>query len=193
MVSILLDSSNTDLYVGLLKEDQVMDSAFYECWQMQSEYMIVELDKLLSKNNVSRESIKDITVSIGPGSYTGVRIAITIAKVMGTALKCKVYPISSLRILAKYDKQCACVINARNGRSFFGVYFEDKVLIEDCIKTNDEVLKYLDDNPDCLLCGDTKYLGKQGFKENPSRQIQLVKPYLKDENPLSLKPVYMKD
>ena len=193
MVSILLDSSNTDLYVGLLKEDQVMDSAFYECWQMQSEYMIVELDKLLSKNNVSRESIKDITVSIGPGSYTGVRIAITIAKVMGTALKCKVYPISSLRILAKYDKQCACVINARNGRSFFGVYFEDKVLIEDCIKTNDEVLKYLDDNPDCLLCVDTKYLGKQGFKENPSRQIQLVKPYLKDENPLSLKPVYMKD
>ena len=193
MVSILLDSSNTDLYVGLLKEDQVMDSAFYECWQMQSEYMIVELDKLLSKNNVSRESIKDITVSIGPGSYTGVRIAITIAKVMGTALKCKVYPISSLRILAKYDKQCACVINARNGRSFFGVYFQNKVLIEDCIKTNDEVLKYLDDNPDCLLCGDTKYLGKQGFKENPSRQIQLVKPYLKDENPLSLKPVYMKD
>lgn len=193
MVSILLDSSNTDLYVGLLKEDQVIDSTFYECWQMQSEYMIVELDKLLSKNNVSRESIQDIIVSIGPGSYTGVRIAITIAKVMGTALKCKVYPISSLRILAKYDKQCACVINARNGRSFFGVYFEDKVLIEDCIKTNDEVLKYLDDNPDCLLCGDTKYLGKQGFKENPSRQIQLVKPYLKDENPLCLKPVYMKD
>ena len=193
MVSILLDSSNTDLYVGLLKEDQVMDSAFYECWQMQSEYMIVELDKLLSKNNVSRESIQDIVVSIGPGSYTGVRIAITIAKVMGTALKCKVYPISSLRILAKYDKQCACVINARNGRSFFGVYFEDKVLIEDCIKTNDEVLKYLDDNPVCLLCGDTKYLRKHGFKENPSRQIQFVKPYLKDENPLSLKPVYMKD
>lgn len=193
MVSILLDSSNTDLYVGLLKEDQVIDSTFYECWQMQSEYMIVELDKLLSKNNVSRESIENIIVSIGPGSYTGVRIAITIAKVMGTALKCKVYPISSLRILAKYEKKCACVINARNGRSFFGVYFEDKVLIEDCIKTNDEVLKYLDDNPDCLLCGDTKYLGKQGFKENPSRQIQLVKPYLKDENPLSLKPVYMKD
>ena len=132
-------------------------------------------------------------MSIGPGSYTGVRIAITIAKVMGTALKCKVYPISSLRILAKYDKQCACVINARNGRSFFGVYFQNKVLIEDCIKTNDEVLKYLDDNPDCLLCGDTKYLGKQGIKENPSRQIKLVKPYLKDENPLSLKPVYMKD
>ena len=85
MVSILLDSSNTDLYVGLLKEDQVIDSTFYECWQMQSEYMIVELDKLLSKNNVSRESIQDIIVSIGPGSYTGVRIAITIAKVMGTA------------------------------------------------------------------------------------------------------------
>ena len=109
MISILLDSSNTDLYVGLMNEDGVIDSTFYECWQMQSEYMIVELDKLLSKNGFSRESIKDVVVSIGPGSYTGVRIAITIAKIIGVALNCKVYPVSSLRILADYNRQlCEC-------------------------------------------------------------------------------------
>lgn len=193
MVSILLDSSNTDLYVGLLDEETILDSTFYECWQMQSEYMIVELDKLLCKHGLSRESIKDIIVSIGPGSYTGVRIAITIAKIIGVAIKCKVYPVSSLRILGKYDEHSVCVINARNGRSFFGVYYKDKVEVEDCIKTNEEVLQFLEDNPTYLLCGDTKYLEKHGFKENPSKQILLLKKSLKDVNPLSLKPVYMKD
>lgn len=193
MISILLDSSNTDLYVGLMNEDGVIDSTFYECWQMQSEYMIVELDKLLSKNGFSRESIKDVVVSIGPGSYTGVRIAITIAKIIGVALNCKVYPVSSLRILADYNRPSVCVINARNGRSFFGVYQQEKILVADCIKTNDEVLDYLKENPTYVLCGDTKYLGLQGFKENPSIQIRLLKHVLKEESPLSLKPVYMKD
>ena len=193
MISVLLDSSNTDLYVGLLNEDKVLDSIFYECWQMQSEYMIVELDKLLNKNGLTRESIQDIVVSIGPGSYTGVRIAITIAKIIGVALNCKIYPVSSLRILADYNKYSVCVINARNGRSFFGVYYQNKVIIEDCIKKDEEVLAYLEEHKDYLLCGDTKYLGKQGFKENPSKQILLLKKSLKDVNPLSLKPVYMKD
>ena len=132
-------------------------------------------------------------MSIGPGSYTGVRIAITIAKIIGVAIKCKVYPVSSLRILGKYDEHSVCVINARNGRSFFGVYYKDKVEVEDCIKTNEEVLQFLEDNPTYLLCGDTKYLEKHGFKENPSKQILLLKKSLKDVNPFSLKPVYMKD
>ena len=193
MISILLDSSNTDLFVGLIDNDKIIDSTFYECWQMQSEYMIVELNKLLEKNNYNKESIQDIIASIGPGSYTGVRIAITIAKIIGVALKCKVYPVSSLRVLADYNKHCACVINARNGRSFFGAFYKNKIIVEDCIKTNDEVLKFLEDNPDYILCGDTKYLGMQGFKDNPAKQMMLLKPCLKDIDPLALKPVYMKD
>ena len=51
MYTVLLDSSNTLLAVGLAKDDKVVASTIYEAWQEQSEHMIPELDKLKDKIN----------------------------------------------------------------------------------------------------------------------------------------------
>ena len=67
MFSILLDSSNTSLTVGLAKDDILLESISYEAWQTQSEHMIPELDKLLDKYDVNRNQISDVVVAIGPG------------------------------------------------------------------------------------------------------------------------------
>ena len=117
MFVILLDSSNTSLTVGIANQDKVLESISYEAWQSQSEYMIPELDKLLSKYNVNYKDISSVVVSIGPGSYTGVRIAITIAKTIATATGCKLYGISSLRCQKDRKNPSICLINARSGRS----------------------------------------------------------------------------
>ena len=82
MFTILLDSSNKDLYVGLLKDKTLIDEITYQAWQRQSEYMIVELEKILFRNNVNKKDISKVMVGVGPGSYTGVRIALTIAKII---------------------------------------------------------------------------------------------------------------
>ena len=193
MACIVLDSSNTDLFVGIIQDGKSLDSVFYECWQMQSEKMIVELDSLLQKHYLSRENIDSLIVSIGPGSYTGVRIAVTIAKVIAVALNCDIYTVSSLRILAKFDKPSICLINARSDRSYFAVYYKNQVIIEDCIKQNSEVLDFIKEHPDYLVCGDTDYLGNRGFKENFIEQFIALKPYLQKVDPLSIKPLYLKD
>ena len=140
MFVILLDSSNTSLTVGLANENGVLDSTSYEAWQSQSEHMIPELDTLLNKHNVSYKDISDVVVSIGPGSYTGVRIAITIAKTISVATGAKLYGISSLRCQKDRKNPSICLINARSGRSYFGVFEDDKILVEDTILTNDKVL-----------------------------------------------------
>ena len=93
MITILLDSSNTNLSVGLAKDNLLLDYISYEAWQQQSEFMIPELDKLLKKHHVDKTDISDVIVANGPGSYTGVRIAITIAKVIATALNVKLYAL----------------------------------------------------------------------------------------------------
>lgn len=191
---VLLDSSNTSLSVGLAKEDVLLDSVSYEAWQEQSEYMIPELDNLLSKNGVNRENINAIIVSIGPGSYTGVRIAITIAKVLATALKCDVYPVSSLRVLKNNASPSICLINARSNRSYIGVYEADKTILEDQIMTNEEVMKYISEHPDYSVCGNTKYLSLEGYNANICEQMVSLKKCLKAiDNPMALKPIYMKD
>lgn len=194
MYSILLDSSNTSLTVGLAKDNVLLDYTSYEAWQSQSEHMIPELDALLNKYGVEKSEIKDVAVAIGPGSYTGVRIAITIAKTIAAALGVKIYAISSLRCQKDGKNPSICVINARSGRSYFGVFDDEKVLVDDCIYTNDKVIEYIKDHPEYSICGDAKYLGYEGKKTNIAQGLldlkQISKPL---DNALALKPVYMKD
>ena len=191
---LLLDSSNTSLSVGLGKANRLVDFVSYECWQEQSEHMIPEIDSLLKKNNVSRNEIESIVVSIGPGSYTGVRIALTIAKVMALVLSIPIYPVSSLRVLKDDNKPSICLINARSSRSYFGVYLGDKILEKDTIKTNEEVLNYIKEHKDYSICGNAVYLGFENKDTNICKQmLSLYNSLKKCEEPLGLKPVYLKD
>ena len=91
-------------------------------------------------------------------------------------------------------KPSICLINARSNRSYFGVYHNDKVLVSDTIKTNDEVLEYIKEHPDYSVCGNVSYLGFNNLDSNICLQmvslLNVIKPC---ENALALKPVYLKD
>ena len=193
MITVLLDSSNTNLSVGIAKDNLLLEYISYEAWQRQSEYMIVELNKLLEKHNIQKEDIKEVIVAKGPGSYTGVRIAITIAKTIAVALDAKLYAVSSLRVQKDGVRPSICLINARSGRSYVGVYEDQKILLNDCIMKNDEVMNYTKDHPDYSVCGETKYLNIEGVMANNLQEMLNLKDSLESINPLSLKPVYMKD
>lgn len=193
MYTVLLDSSNTNLSVGLARDNLLLENISYEAWQQQSEYMIPELNKLLEKYSIKKEEISAVMVAKGPGSYTGVRIAITIAKTMAVALGCKLYAVSSLRVQKDGKNPSICLINARSGRSYIGVYEGNEPLLEDQIMKNDDVLKYIADHPSYSVCGDVRYLGLEVKETNNVLEMLNLKEALEDVNPLSLKPVYMKD
>ena len=194
MFTILLDSSNTSLTVGLAKDDVLLESISYEAWQSQSEHMVPELDRLLKKYSVKNEEIDSVAVAIGPGSYTGVRIALTIAKTIAVALGTKIYAISSLKCQKDCKNPSICVINARSGRSYFGVFEDEKVIVDDCILTNDKVIEYINSHPDYVVCGNAAYLGVEGKNPDIARELLAIKKFSKPlEDALSLKPIYMKD
>ena len=193
MYQLLLDSSNMYLSVGLAKDGKVIDSIFYNAWQRQSELMVTEVDNILKRNKVDKKELDSIVVGIGPGSYTGVRIGVTIAKTIAYALKIKVYAKSSLSLLAIDDKPTICLFNARSGRSYFAVYQGKKCIVKDCVIPNEEVLDYIDKHPDYLLSGDTSQIGKE------SATFDIIKKLADyDENELvknifELNPIYLKD
>ena len=194
MAKLLLDSSNTSLSVGIELEGKLLDSISYESWQSQSEHMVPEIDNILKKHNLTRKDIDGVVSSIGPGSYTGVRIALTIAKIIALALDVPLFTVSSLRVLKDNDKPSICVINARSGRSYFGVYQGQEIIVGDTIKKNDEILQYIKEHPDYSVCGDARYLGLGNVDTNISLQmVSLISSFEKEENPLASKPIYMKD
>ena len=193
MYTVLLDSSNTNLSVGIARDNLLSESISYEAWQQQSEFMIPELNKLLDKYNVQKEEIGEVVVAKGPGSYTGVRIAITIAKTIAVALDVKLYAVSSLKTQKDGKNPSICLINARSGRSYIAVVEGDQTIIEDQIMKNEDVLKYVSEHPYYSICGDVKYLGLCGKETDSIAEMLDIKEHLEPINPLSLKPVYMKD
>lgn len=193
MLYVILDSSLTYLTVGLCDEDHLIDSISYEAWQCQSEKMIPELKTLLEKNSLSQKDISGVIVGIGPGSYTGIRIALTTAKILCLSLNIPMYPVSSLQLLKEDDKPTIVLMNARSNRSFFAVYEGNKVIVEDQTMTNDKVNEYISAHPDYVIKGELKYLGREDNVGNIAEQaFSLLKYLVKAEEPLAVKPVYMK-
>ena len=195
MLSLLLDSANKELLVALYKGDKKIDEIRYEAWQRQSELMIPELDKILKRNEIDPKTIDEIVVTQGPGSYTGVRIALTIAKIYALSLNIPCYAISSLGVLKDENKTSICLINARSNRSYFGVYEANgNVLIEDKVLPNKEVLDYIEEHKDFAICGDVTYLGLENQESDIAKNMMSLKNESnKVQNILTLKAVYLKD
>lgn len=193
MVRILLDTSNNDLVVALAGDKEIVGQKVYACPHHQSEYLVEEIGKLLDEHYLTKDDIDGVVSSKGPGSYTGVRVALTVAKVMAFALNVPLYLVSSLEILKDPKKVSICLANARNERSFFGVYDGDKVLVSDRILTDEDVKKYIEEHPDYVVKGDTNYLNipsdtryiLENLKNSARKEYQV-------EDVLKASPVYLK-
>ena len=192
MYQLLLDSSNIFLSVGLVKDGKLFDGVCYEAWQRQSEMMVTEIDNILKRNKLTRNDLDGVVVGIGPGSYTGVRIGVTIGKTIAYALKINLYAKSSLSLLKHREFPTICVFNARSGRSYFGVYEGDKTLLKDCVIENEKVLEYIKEHPNYLVNGETHQLGLESGEYNI---LENLSKFNKTEeiDPFKLKPVYLKE
>ena len=195
MYSLLLDSANRDLNVGLAKDNQIIDRISYQAWQRQSELMAVEVDAILKRNNISAKDIGEVVVTIGPGSYTGIRIALTIAKTLAFALNLKIYAVSSLISQKAPHQPTISVINARSNRSYVAIYDADgQVLVEEKVWPNDELIAWIKGNADFIVSGDAKYLGIDAYQPSVlDGMLEAKKKSVPVENILTLKPVYLKD
>ena len=194
MLSLILDSANKELGVALAQDGTLLDEIRYEAWQRQSELMIPEIENIFKKNHVNPKDVGEILVTVGPGSYTGVRIALTIAKVYGYALNIPVYAFSSLEVLADLEKASICLINARSNRSYFAVYEKGNAIVNDQVLTNDEVIKYVNEHKDYVICGETSYLDLVSENSDVLKNMLALKnDSYKVENILKLKAVYLKD
>jgi len=194
MFEVLLDSSSKYLSVGLAKDGQAIDRIFYEAWQRQSEMMTSELETILSRNNVENKDIDGVVIGVGPGSYTGVRIAVTIGKTLAYCLKTNVYTVSSLSLLRDQEKPTICIFNARSGRSYIGVYQGNTCILKDQVLTNDEVLKYIAEHKDFVVNGETSHLDIESGKYDTIQNLaNSIREENKRDNAFTVNPVYLKE
>lgn len=193
MKVLLLDSSNTDLSVGIAVDGKIIYKTSFPAWQRQSEFMIPEIEKAIKETGIELKDFDEIVCGKGPGSYTGVRIALTIAKIICVMSNAKLKLVSSLRMFGTRDDKFIALINARSARSYIGVYDHDSVVVEDTIYTNEEALKFIEEHKDYKVIGDTKYLGIEANMPDVIEGMLSFAPITLEADAISSKPVYLKD
>ena len=94
-----------------------------------AELILPMIDSLLNQAGLSRRRIDGIAVGRGPGAFTGVHLAISVAQGLALGLNIPVVPVSSLAALAQdvpadahNDASILAVIDARMGEIYAGVF-----------------------------------------------------------------------
>lgn len=131
-----IDTSNYQLGIALVDDNEVIGEFITNIKKNHSLRAMPAVEILMKECGIAPADLDKIVVANGPGSYTGVRIGVTIAKTMAWSLNIPVVGVSSLAVLASsgryFDGLISPLFDARRGQLYTGLYKFSKGKLE-CI------------------------------------------------------------
>ena len=128
MITLAFDTCLDKMYAVLKKDGEILASKVVENTgnKYHSAFLISTLQEIMSLNDVKPQDVNLIAVNIGPGSFTGIRACVTVARVMAQQLDCKAVGVSSLEILSKLaDKNPLVALDARKDSAY--LYYDGEI------------------------------------------------------------------
>ena len=184
MISLFLDTSSSILRIYLVKNNEILFSEELITKNNHSEFFLPLIQKSLEENNIKPEDVDKIYTVIGPGSFTGTRIGVTVSKTFAYSINKNVIPVSSLKMqvldFKDYDYYVS-VIKDRKENIYYGIYNSDFDNINDECYSNIEELRNELDNLDgkILVISDEKIFDNYDY-ETPKINIFKIFEYYKD-------------
>lgn len=128
MKRLALDTSTSTLSLSLFQEEDLIASEMSNITKQHGEHLLVHVAQLLDWAHWSADQLDAIYLGIGPGSYTGLRIGTTMAKVWAKNSGCSLFTCSSLALMAGqlFDPSEEFILvplmDARRGTAYTGAY-----------------------------------------------------------------------
>lgn len=194
MKTLVIDTCTNRIIVALADNSTIFSFCNEIVENQMSNIIMEKVDNCFKKANLKPNDIERILVAVGPGSYTGIRIGVTIAKTFAWALKKEIVPISSLEIMISgYNENKLLVpyIDARRNACFGAIYdnnlnnvLKDQYILIDNLKNKLKGKEFIFVSDDDLI----------ESKKPKIDIIKLINKHQDDEsvNPHSLNPVYLK-
>ena len=195
---LYIDTSSSFLISGIVKDDKLLTSIVEKLDQDLSRLALPKIAEMFEQINISPYDIDKIIVVDGPGSFTGIRIGITIAKIYAYSLNKHITTISSLEAMAVSNSDYnyyVPLIDARRDYVYTAIYDKDykekmspRHIKIDILKNELEKLdNYL------IISNDEVKLSGKVVKYNPDIH-KIVEKYKnrKNINPHSVNPNYLK-
>ncbi len=187
---LFLDTSYNSISIYVIQNNNVLISNQKIVQKDMANSILPLLRELLNSCNLSINNIDKLFVTVGPGSFTGVRIGVTVAKVISSCLGIPVIPISTLEFLASITsnyKKIIPIIDARRGNVYYAVYDNNLNLL---VKEQLTPLQLIDKNDAIIV----SYDGFAGSKIMDIDILKLINKHQLDKpiNPHQLVPNYLK-
>ena len=158
MIWLGIETANAPLSVAIVQDGKVLAEVVQNIKLTHSVGAMPAVEELFMKVGIKPADIDAITVSEGPGSYTGVRIGVTIAKTLAWTLQKPLVGVSSVQSLAAngqlFNGVVCALFDARRQHVYAGVYENAQAVIGDTHIAIESLLEQLDAlNKDILFVG----------------------------------------
>ena len=130
MISLFIDTSNANVSISVVRDSKILSFIEEDIPNMHSALATKFVKDALDMAGIDANEVDNIMVVNGPGSFTGVRIGVTIAKTYGYLIKKEITPISSLKILAVSAKNKGTAIMSlipANKSNYYVAVYDDNL------------------------------------------------------------------
>lgn len=181
MKTLYIDTHSTAIVIAIFKDEKLIQKKEIQDQKEHSTTCMPLIISLLEENELKIKDINEIIVVIGPGSFTGIRIGVTIAKTIAYTLNIPIKTMTSLEIHLPQEKKYKYIaIKEKNGYYLAEVNDAGNKIIKNIYITKDEYTK---------LCEKENILEKE--KINYEEMIKYARQ--KDAvNPHKVNPFYVK-
>jgi tRNA threonylcarbamoyladenosine biosynthesis protein TsaB len=187
MRTIFISTYCEKISIALLFNDKLISLKEKVANRSHSNYTVPLIDEILKENNLIPQNINSIIVIDGPGSFTGVRLGITVAKMLAYTLNIPIKCISSIEAIAISNDDYLKIVTISDSKGkYFGI-FNNNII--------EEPLMYLANDDFALYINNPKY---QNYKviSNDKLDIEKINAYcknIKEVNPHAVKARYIKE
>lgn len=195
MISLFLDTCNKNIIIGLVKNNELINKKIFVNDNNLSESLLPIIKETFSEVKIDIKELERIYIAVGPGSFTGIRIGVTVAKVMAWSLKIDIIEVSSLETIASSNtsKKYICpLIDARRGYVYAGLYDNE---LNNIIENKYVSLEQF--NEDLKKYEDILYLSYENINNSIEPDVDILKIINKHKNdksinPHKINPIYLK-
>ena len=186
MITLFIDTSSTNVYIAIVEDDKLLASKEACIPNGHSKYTTSFIKMCLDNAGIDANDVDNIMVCNGPGSFTGVRIGVSIAKTYGYLIKRDITPISSLKELAISCNDASdyylSLISANNGNYYVGLYDSNynEVISEKFCDAN-EVIKLYNEYSPRVISSDYNVIGVIKVNKVKLDFVKIINYYMNKE------------
>ncbi|MGT2929290.1 tRNA (adenosine(37)-N6)-threonylcarbamoyltransferase complex dimerization subunit type 1 TsaB [Streptococcus dentasini] len=163
MKLLAFDTSNQALSVALMEDDQLVADLSLTVKKNHSISLMPTIDFLMAQAGWKPSDLDRIAVAQGPGSYTGLRVAVATAKTLAYTLNIDLVGVSSLLALTDLDEEGLVVplIDARRNNVYAGFYLEGHSVTKERHSSLSDVLAFVKEYPNVTFVGEVEAFQSQ--------------------------------